>query len=60
LSAQFSEHCKGKNNKFFIEPVEVVYEGTDEKIKEPTWEIHEFEVEIEYICRLLGITLTVD
>jgi len=29
LTAQFSEHCKGKNNKFCIEPVEVVYEGTD-------------------------------
>lgn len=28
LTSQFSEHCQG-DSKFCVEPVEVVYEGTD-------------------------------
>jgi len=57
LSAQFSEHCEG-NDKFYIEPVEVIYEGEDNKtICEPSLSIETFEVEMNYICRMLGITL---
>lgn len=56
LAAQFSEHC---GEQFVIEPVEVIYEGEENKtICEPSLSIETFEVEMTYICRLLGITLT--
>lgn len=59
LTAQFSEHCKGKE-QFTVEPVEVIYEDDGNKLVTPSLDIETFEVEIEYICRLLGITLTAD
>ena len=60
LAAQFSEHCQG-DDKFTIEPVEVVYEGREElNLVSPTLDYDHFEVEIEYICRLLGIPLDAD
>ena len=40
-----------------MEPVEVVYEG-GETLCLPTLDNETFEVEVSYICRLLGITLT--
>jgi len=59
LCAQFSEHCEGKD-KFTVEPVEVIYEDDGKKLVTPCLDIETFEVEIEYICRLLGIQLTPD
>jgi len=54
LAGQFSEHC---GNKFEIEPVEVVYESSGETLVEPTMSTEAFEVEMKYVCRLLGVTL---
>ena len=60
LTSQFSEHCEG-DSKFTVEPVEVLYEGNESKnLVSPSLEIETFEVEVEYICRLLGIQLNVD
>ena len=60
LAAQFSEHCEGKD-QFMVEPVEVVYESdVSGNLVTPSLDIETFEVEVAYICRLLGITLTVD
>ena len=39
--------------------VEVIYEG-GETIISPDLSTSEFEVEVEYVCKLLGITLTYD
>ena len=57
LAAQFSEHC---DSKFEIEPVEVVYESTGETLVEPTMSTESFEVEMAYVCRLLGVQLTAE
>lgn len=60
LAAQFSEHCQG-DDKFTIEPVEVIYEDSEMgTIVCPRMERSEFEVEIDYISRLLGIALNKD
>ena len=60
LAAQFSEHCQG-DDKFSIEPVEVIYEDSEMgTIVCPRMERSEFEVEIDYISRLLGIALNKD
>lgn len=60
LAAQFSEHCQG-NSKFKIEPVEVVYEDEGGKtLIEPTLASDEFEVQMNYTCKLLGVELTAD
>jgi phenylalanyl-tRNA synthetase beta chain len=58
LAAQFSEHCEG-DSKFKIEPVEVIYEGdASQNLLEPKLKYDTFEVEIEYISKLLGIKLS--
>ena len=60
LASQFSEHCKG-DSKFKIEPVEVIYEGDESKnLVSPCLDIETFEVEVSYICRLLGITVSLE
>jgi len=60
LAAQFSEHCGG-DDQFTVEPVEVIYEGQEElNLVSPSLDVDSFEVEVSYICRLLGITLTAD
>lgn len=60
LAAQFSEHCQGAD-QFKVEPVEIVYESdVSGTIVSPSLDIETFEVEVAYICRLLGITLTPD
>ena len=58
LACQFSQHCQG-DDQFCVEPVEVIYEG-GETIISPDLSTSEFEVEVEYVCKLLGITLTYD
>jgi phenylalanyl-tRNA synthetase beta chain len=57
IGAQFSEYCDG-DNKFHIEPVEIKYEG-DEARNETTPQLkyHEFNVEIDRLNKLLGVTL---
>jgi len=58
LSCQFSHHAKG-DSQFRVEPVEVVYEGSDlGTIVSPDLSSDQFEVEMNYICKLLGIELT--
>ena len=60
LSCQFSHHCQG-DSKFHVEPVEVVYEDSDlGTIVEPSLTGSEFEVECNYISRLLGIPMTTE
>lgn len=60
MTAQFSEHCQG-DSKFKVEPVEVIYEGDESKnLVSPCLDTESFEVEVEYIKRLLGITLSLD
>jgi phenylalanyl-tRNA synthetase beta chain len=57
LSCQFSEHCEGES-QFTIEPVDVEYEGQElGTIQSPDLSTYEFEVESQYICKLLGIEL---
>lgn len=60
LACQFSQHLQG-DQQFTVEPVEIVYE--DESIGTmvtPSLDSYDFEVEAKYICRLLGIELTVE
>lgn len=60
LTSQFSEHCKG-DSKFKIEPVEVIYEGDESKnLVSPCLDVETFEVEVSYINRLLGITVSLE
>jgi phenylalanyl-tRNA synthetase beta chain len=60
LAAQFSQHCQG-SDQFKVEPVEIVYESdVSGNLVSPSLDIETFEVEIAYILRLLGITLTQD
>jgi len=57
LAAQFSEHCQG-DDQYTVEPVEVVYEGQEElNLVSPNMDVDTFEAEVDYISRLLGITL---
>ena len=58
LAGQFSSHCEGES-QFTIEQVEVVYpHGTIEVY--PKLQANEFELEVEYINRTLGVKLNVD
>ena len=58
LACQFSHHCQG-DSQFHVEPVEVIYEDSElGTILEPSLESSQFEVECDYISRLLGIPMT--
>mmetsp|Transcript_16091 Transcript_16091/g.27173 ORF Transcript_16091/g.27173 Transcript_16091/m.27173 type:complete len:313 (+) Transcript_16091:510-1448(+) len=60
LASQFSQHCQG-DKKNCIEPVEVIYEGNEELNQlEPSLANEYFETEVAYICRVLGIQLSLD
>ena len=61
LACQFSEHCSG-DDKFCVEPVEIVYEGRKDlqTIVTPALDNDVFEVGIDYINKLLGITLNAE
>lgn len=61
LASQFSEHCGG-DDKYCVEPVEIIYEGRAnlDTIVTPVLDNDIFEVEIKYVNRLLGITLTAE
>lgn len=55
LASQFSIYGQG-DDQFHIEPVEVVYEDQEVgTLVTPNFELTEFEVESQYICKLLGI-----
>jgi phenylalanyl-tRNA synthetase beta chain len=60
LTSQFSEHCEGAS-KFTVEPVDVIYEGNSDlgTIQSPCLDTESFEVEVNYITKLLGIPLDV-
>ena len=58
LTSHFSVHCEGAS-KFTVEPVDVIYEGNSEMgtIESPCLDTEAFEVEVNYITKLLGIPL---
>ena len=60
LAAQFSEHCAGEwQHK--VEQVKVTYEHDASKSEvTPTMEYNDFDVELEYINRILGLNLDVE
>lgn len=57
LAAQFSDHCDGEwQHK--VEQVKITYEGAPERSElTPSMEYLDFEVELEYINRILGINI---
>jgi phenylalanyl-tRNA synthetase beta chain len=56
LAGQFSSHCKGEN-QFTIEQVEIRHEATGKTEVFPNLKPNEFEVELAYINRTLGLQL---
>ena len=60
LAAQFSEYCQGEwQHK--VEQVKITYEHDASKSEiTPTMEYHDFDVELEYINRILGLNLDVE
>ena len=60
LAAQFSEYCEG-DWKHKVEQVKITYEGDASKSEvTPTMSYFDFEVELEYINRILGLSLDTD
>lgn len=57
LAAQFSEHCGGEwQHK--VEQVKITYEGEPENNEvTPTMDYVDFEIELEYINRILGVDI---
>lgn len=58
LAGQFSSHCEG-DDKFTIEQVEIHHENDGKVNVFPNLQTHEFEVEVNYINRTLGLNLDV-
>lgn len=57
IAAQFSMHCSSEN-QFTCEQVKITYEGHPEKSElTPSLSYLDFEVELSYINRLLGLNL---
>jgi len=57
LAAQFSEHCEG-DWRDKVEQVKITYEHDPSKSEiTPTMSYHDFDVELEYINRILGLNL---
>lgn len=57
LAAQFSEHC-GSGWQHKVEQVEIKYEGRPELNETtPQMEYRDFDVELEYINRILGVKI---
>jgi phenylalanyl-tRNA synthetase beta chain len=60
LAAQFGEHCAGEW-KHKVEQVKITYEHDNSKSEvTPTMEYNDFDVELEYINRILGLNLDVE
>lgn len=57
IAAQFSDHCQGEW-RHKVEQVKVTYEGDASKSEvTPTLSYFDFEVEMEYINRILGLKI---
>lgn len=57
IGSQFSEYCDG-DDKFHIEPVSIKYEGDESRSETtPDLKYHKFNVEIDRLNKLLGVTL---
>ena len=57
LAAQFGEHCQGEW-KHKVEQVKITYEGEESKSEvTPTMTYLDFDVEMEYINRILGLSM---
>lgn len=59
LAGQFSSHCQG-DSQFTIEQVEIHHEATGKTEVFPNLKANEFDVELNYINRTLGLSLDVD
>jgi len=59
LAAQFGEYCQG-DWKHKVEQVKITYEADESKSETtPTMSYNDFDVELEYINRILGLSLDV-
>ena len=58
LAGQFSSHCEG-DSQFTIEQVEIVHEATGKSEVFPNLQSNEFDIELAYINRTLGLGLDV-
>lgn len=58
LAGQFSSHCQG-DSKFTIEQVEIFHESSGKTEVFPNLKSNEFDVELAYINRTLGLELDV-
>ena len=57
LAAQFSDHCQG-DWRHKVEQVKITYEAEESKSEvTPTMNYTDFDVEMEYINRILGLSL---
>ena len=57
IAAQFSDHCQGEW-RHKVEQVKVTYEADESKSEvTPTLSYFDFEVEMEYINRILGLSI---
>ena len=59
VAGQFSSHCQGES-QYTIEQVEIHHEDSGKVEVYPNLKTHEFEVEVNYITRTLGLPLDVE
>jgi phenylalanyl-tRNA synthetase beta chain len=59
LAGQFSQHCQG-DDQFTVEQVEVHYEKDGSTKIYPQIEMNEFEVELKYIQRTIGVDINIE
>jgi len=59
LAGQFSQHCQG-DDQFTVEQVEVHYEKDNSTKIFPLIELNEFEVELKYIQKTIGVEINID
>jgi phenylalanyl-tRNA synthetase beta chain len=59
LAGQFSSHCEG-DDKFTIEQVEIINEASGKAEVFPNLKSSQFDIELDYINRTLGLKLDVE
>ena len=59
MAGQFSQHCQG-GDQFTVEQVEVHYEKDNSTKIFPQIELNEFEVELKYIQKTIGVEINID
>ena len=59
MAGQFSQHCQG-DDQFTVEQVEVHYEKDNSTKIFPQIELNEFEVELKYIQKTIGVEINID